>query len=278
MGRLVAVRLGEVLDQPVIVENKGGAGGAIGASFVAKSPPDGYTLLLATMGQQSIQPAISKKLNYDAQKDFVPVALFATVPNVLAVSPDLPVSNLEEFIRYAKANPGKLNMGSAGVGSVNHMTGELFSYRTGVEFTHVPYKGAGPATAELLAGQIQVLFANLPNVLSHAKAGRVKLLGIASAQRSPSIPDVPTFTESGVTGADVDSWYAFMAPAKTPPAIVQKLQNVVVSIASEKEMIAHLKEQGAEPYPGSSQDLMKLSEQESRRWAEVIKHSKIDMN
>ena len=275
MGRLVATRLGEVLGQTVIVDNRAGGGGSIGASYVSKAAPDGYTLLLATMGQQSIQPAISKKLPYDAQKDFAPVALFSTVPNVLAVAADVPVKNIDELVKYAKANPGKLNMGSAGIGSVNHMTGELFEYRSGAEFTHVPYKGAGPATADLLAGQIQVLFANLPNVLSYAKAGKVKLLGVASEKRSPSIPEVPTFAEAGVKGVVVDSWYAFMAPAKTPPEIIKKLQDVVISIAKEKEMTAQLADQGAEPFPGTADDLTKLSAQESKRWAEVIKHARI---
>jgi tripartite-type tricarboxylate transporter receptor subunit TctC len=278
MGRLVATRLGEVLGQTVIVDNRAGGGGSIGASYVSKAAPDGYTLLLATMGQQSIQPAISKKLPYDAQKDFAPVALFSTVPNVLAVAADVPVKNIDELVKYAKANPGKLNMGSAGIGSVNHMTGELFEYRSGAEFTHVPYKGAGPATADLLAGQIQVLFANLPNVLSYAKAGKVKLLGVASEKRSPSIPEVPTFAEAGVKGVVVDSWYAFMAPAKTPPEIIKKLQDVVISIAKEKEMTAQLADQGAEPFPGTADDLTKLSAQESKRWAEVIKHARIQLD
>lgn len=278
MGRLVATRLGEVLGQTVIVDNRAGGGGSIGASYVSKAAPDGYTLLLATIGQQSIQPAISKKLPYDAQKDFAPVALFSTVPNVLAVAADVPVKNIDELVKYAKANPGKLNMGSAGIGSVNHMTGELFEYRSGAEFTHVPYKGAGPATADLLAGQIQVLFANLPNVLSYAKAGKVKLLGVASEKRSPSIPEVPTFAEAGVKGVVVDSWYAFMAPAKTPPEIIKKLQDVVISIAKEKEMTAQLADQGAEPFPGTADDLTKLSAQESKRWAEVIKHARIQLD
>lgn len=278
MGRLAATRLGEVLGQPMIVDNKAGGGGSIGASFVAKAPADGYTLLLATMGQQSIQPAISKKLSYDANKDFVPIALFSTVPNVLAVANNVPVKNMAEFLRYAKENPGKLNMGSAGIGSVNHMTGELFAYRTGLKFTHVPYKGAGPATADLLSGQIQVLFANLPNVLSYAKAGKIKILGVASERRSSSLPDVPTFAESGVTGAVVDSWYAFMAPAGTDPKIVRKVQDAVLSIANEKPMVKLLADQGAEPFPGTAEELTKLSRQESVRWAEVIKHADIQLD
>ena len=166
MGRLLANRMSEALGQTVIVENKPGGGGSIGANFVAKAPADGYTLLLATMGQQSIQPLLTKNLPYDAIKDFAPVALFSTVPNVLAVSADLPAKTVAELVEYAKQHPGKLNMASAGMGSVNHLTGELFMYRSGAKFEHVPYRGAGPATADLLSGQVQVLFANLPNVLA----------------------------------------------------------------------------------------------------------------
>ena len=278
MGRLVSTRLGEVLGQSVVVENKGGGGGSIGAAYVAKSAPDGYTLLLATMGQQSIQPAIFQHLPYDAHKDFAPVALFATVPNVLAVSADTPASSIAELVEYAKKHPGKLNMGSAGIGSVNHLTGELFMFRSGAKFTHVPYKGAGPATNDLMAGQIQILFANLPNVLAQAKAGKVRILGVASAKRSPALPDVPTFAEAGVTGAEVDSWYAFMAPSKTDPAIIRKLEQAVIQVAREPEMVKLLADQGAEPFPGTSADLTRISAEESKRWAEVTRSAKIQLD
>jgi len=278
MGRLLAQRMSEVLGQPVIVENKPGGGGSIGASFVAKAAPDGYTVLLATLGQQSIQPLLVKNASYDAQKDFAPVALFATVPNVLAVSADTPARSVEELLAYAKANPGKLNMASAGIGSVNHMTGELFMYRTGTQLAHVPYRGAGPATADLLSGQVQVLFANLPNVLSYIGPGKVRVLAVASEKRSPAIPDVPTLAEAGVPNAVVESWYGVMVPSGTPPEVVRKLQDTVLSIAGEKAMVAHLAEQGALPFPGDSADLARLSNEETTRWTEIIQRAHIQTN
>ncbi|MDQ8034827.1 Bug family tripartite tricarboxylate transporter substrate binding protein [Bordetella genomosp. 1] len=278
MGRLLAQRMSEVLGQPVIVENKPGGGGSIGASFVAKAAPDGYTVLLATMGQQSIQPLLVKNASYDAQKDFAPVALFATVPNVLAVSADTPARSVAELLAYAKANPGKLNMASAGIGSVNHMTGELFMYRTGTQLAHVPYRGAGPATADLLSGQVQVLFANLPNVLSYIGPGKVRVLAVASEKRSPAIPDVPTLAEAGVPNAVVESWYGVMVPSGTPPEVVRKLQDTVLGIAREKAMVAHLAEQGALPFPGDSADLARLSNEETTRWTEIIQRAHIQTN
>lgn len=278
MGRILATRMSERLGQTVIVDNKAGAGGSIGASFVAKAPADGYTLIFATQGQQSIQPLLSKKLPYDALKDFAPIALFSTVPNVLAVSPDTPAKNVAELLQYANAHPGELNMASAGIGSVNHLTGELFMLRTGVNFTHTPYRGAGPATADLLAGQAQVMFANLPNVLPYIASGRVRVLAIASDKRNAAIPDVPTLAEAGIKDATVESWYGVMAPARTDPKIIKKLQDTVIAIANEKPMIAHLADQGARPFPGTSEDMAKLSNDETRRWADVIKHARIQLN
>lgn len=278
MGRLLANRMSEVLGQPVIVENKPGGGGSIGANFVAKAPADGYTLLLATMGQQSIQPLLTKNLPYDASKDFAPVALFSTVPNVLAVSADTPARSVAELVEYAKRNPGKLNMASAGVGSVNHLTGELFMFRSGARFEHVPYRGAGPATAELLSGQVQVMFANLPNVLAYIKPGKLRVLAVASDKRSAAIPDVPTLAEAGVKDAVVESWYGVMAPAGTDAQVIRKLQETVIGIANEKAMIAQLAEQGAVPFPGTSADLEKLSNEETARWKQIIESARIQTN
>ena len=277
MGRILAARMSQVLGQTVIVDNKSGAGGTIGAAFVAKAPADGYTLLFATMGQQSIQPLLSRKLPYDAYKDFAPVALFSTVPNVLAVSADTPAKDVASLVQYARANPGKLNMASAGIGSVNHMAGELFMLRTGVNFTHTPYRGAGPAAADLLAGQVQVLFANLPNVLPYIQSGKVRVLAVAGDKRSPAIPDVPTLAEAGVKDAVVESWYGIMAPAGTSAPIVKKLQDAVVMIAGEKPMIAQLADQGSLPFPGTSADMTRISNEETKRWSEVIKRARIQM-
>ena len=278
MGRLLANHMSEVLGQPVIVENKPGGGGSIGANFVAKAPADGYTLLLATMGQQSIQPLLTRNLPYDAARDFAPVALFSTVPNVLAVSADTPARNVAELVEYAKQNPGKLNMASAGVGSVNHLTGELFMFRSGARFEHVPYRGAGPATAELLSGQVQVMFANLPNVLAYIKPGKVRVLAVASEKRSPAIPDVPTLAEAGVKDAVVESWYGVMAPAGTDAQVIRKLQDTVIGIAKDEALTAQLADQGAVPFPGTSADLARLSDEETGRWKRIIESAKIQTN
>jgi len=276
-ARLLATRMSQMLGQPVVVDNKPGAGGAIGAGYVAKARADGYTLLYATMGAQVIQPLLSRNLNYSPSKDFAPVALFATVPNVLAVSANTPAKNLPELVKYAKANPGKLNMGSAGQGSVNHMIGELFMLRTGVKFTHVPYKGAGPATTDLLAGQIQILFANLPGLQPYVKSGKVRLLGVASKQRNAAIPDVPTFAELGIPDADTESWSALMAPAGTSPEILKRLQDTVKATTSDASMVKLLHDQGAMPLYGTGDNLSKVITEDTRRWSEVVRQAKIQL-
>lgn len=278
LGRLLASRMSEALGQQVVVQNKPGAGGSIGATYAAKASPDGYTLLMASISNQSILPLLNKKLSYSPSKDFVPVALFSTVSNVLVVSNDIPAMNIAELLQYAKENPGKMNMGSSGTGSVNHLTGELFMLRTGINLTHVPYKGMGPAKAGLLGGEVQILFSNLPTVITQIKSGQVRALGVASEQRSPTLPGVPTFAEAGVKDAEVESWSAVVAPAATNPEIVKKLQDTVIKIANEKTMIEQLAKQGASPYPGTSADLAKRIKDDTRRWEEVIKHAKIQLD
>lgn len=277
MARLIGQRLSDELHQPVVVDNKAGAGGTIGAAFVAKAPADGYTLLLSSMGQV-VQPLLYKKLPFDGARAFVSVATFAAVPNVLAVSNSTPVKTVAELVSYAKANPGKVNMGSAGVGSMNHLLGEMFVNGAKVSFTHVPYKGAAPATTDLQAGQIDVLFANLPNVLPFAQAGKVRLLGIAAHKRSPEIPDVPTFAEGGVKDVVFESWYGIMAPAATPAPIVKTLQDAVLKISRDKAFGAQLAEQGAQPFPRTSAEAAQLMDTETRRWVEILRHTSIQMD
>ncbi|SAI50765.1 putattive exported protein [Bordetella ansorpii] len=277
-ARMLATRMSEALKQPVIVENKPGAGGNIGAGYAAKARGDGYTLLYATMGNQVIQPLVSRNLPYSPSRDFVPIALFATVPNVLAVSADIPAKTIGELVQYARQNPGELNMGSAGIGSVNHMVGELFMYRAGVKFSHVPYKGAGPAATDLLAGQIQVLFVNLPTVQPYLKSGKIRILGVASDKRATSMPDVPTFAEAGVKGAETESWSALMAPASTPPTVVQTLQETVTAITRDPAFVKMLEEQGAQPLAGGGQELRALIEADTRRWQEVVRHADIQLD
>ena len=277
-ARLLATRMSQMLGQPVIVDNKPGAGGAIGAAYVAKARADGYTLLYATMGSQVIQPLLTKNLTFSPAKDFTPIALFATVPNVLAVSANTPAKNMAELLQYAKANPGKLNMGSAGQGSVNHMIGELFMLRTGVKFTHVPYKGAGPATTDLLGGQIQILFANLPGLQPYAKAGKIRLLGVASHQRNPAIPDVPTFEELGIKNAETESWSALMAPAGTSAEVIRKQQDTVRTVATDPAMVKQLIAEGAQPFYGTSDTFAKVIAEDNKRWTEVVKRANVQLD
>jgi tripartite-type tricarboxylate transporter receptor subunit TctC len=277
LARILAGPLAEAIGQPVIIENKPGAGGNLGANFVARSKADGYTVLFATMGNQVIQPLVAKSIS-PSPKEFTPIALFSTVPNVIVVSSNTPANNIAELVTYAKANPGKLNLGSAGNGSVNHMGGELFTYRTGARFTHIPYKGSGPATTDLVGGQIHVLFTNLPTVFPYIKSGRVRALAVAGDKRSPAIPDVPTLAEAGIKDAVIESWYGLMAPVGTNAQIIKKLQDAVVRVSTLKPVVTQLAEQGALSFPGTSDDLAKRITEDTRRWTEIVKAANIKVD
>lgn len=277
VARILAERLSRTLGQQVIVENKPGAGGTLGADFVAKAPPDGHTLLLAASSHQSFHPLLYKRLPYDPNKAFTQVALFATVPNVLVVSNKMPARSVKELI--AQAQSGKrLFMGSSGTGGVNHLLGEMFELRTHVAFEHVPYKGAGPANNDLLSGQIDLMFVNLPTVLPHIQGGKLRALAIAGAERSPSLPGVPTMAEAGVPDFVVDSWSGVLAPAATPRAIVDKLSAEINRIARDKATADLLAVQGAVPRPGTSDEYAVLVRFETQRWAEVIRKANVTMD
>lgn len=277
MGRIIAERLAGYLGQPVIVNNRPGAGGIIGTSYAVKAPADGYTLLVGTQGQV-LQPLLYKNLDFDSNKDLITVATFAAVPNVLAVSLNTPANTLDEFVAYAKSNPGAINMGSAGIGSINHLVGEVFQDRAKVKLTHIPYKGAAPATADLLSGEVQALFVNLPNVMSHVSAGKIRLLGVASEARAPSIPDVPTFGEGGVKNAVLDSWYGVMVPAKTPQAVVKKIQDAVLAMTKEPDFTTKLIEVGATPFPNDAAASARIMADELELWSPVVKRLDIQMD
>ncbi|WP_454692011.1 Bug family tripartite tricarboxylate transporter substrate binding protein [Achromobacter aloeverae] len=275
MGRLLADNLSQRLGQQVIVENRAGAGGLIGAELVANAAPDGYTLLLATMGAQSIQPYLSKQLRFDPKTSFTPIGEFASLPNVLVTTPDVPANNLAELIAYAKANPGALSMASAGIGSVNQMVGELFMLKTGARFTHVPYKGAGPAMVDLMGGRVQLTFVNVPSVVAQVKEGKLKALGIAGEKRTAMLPDVPTMKEAGACDCVVDSWYGLMGPAGMPKELVDKLSRELREVVATPAMQRMLAEQGAEPIQGSPAQFAAVIDAESRRWSEIIKEAKL---
>ena len=235
-ARIIAPRLSASLGRPVVVENKVGATGAIGAEFVAKAAPDGNTILFGTSSIMGANPAMTPKLPYDPIKDFSPVGLVATIENVLVVHPSVPANNVQELIRYAKANPGKLNYGSSGLGSTYHLGAELFASQTGISLTHVPYKGQGPAAQDLLAGHIQLMFDSFNSASPNIKSGRVRALGIASAKRHPDLPDLPTIQEQGVNGYLTTIWVAFFLPAKTPQAIVDKQSAELIKVIQNPEV------------------------------------------
>jgi tripartite-type tricarboxylate transporter receptor subunit TctC len=272
-GRAIAQKLTEAWGQSVIVENKAGAGGNIGADFVAKSPPDGYTVVMGALSTHAVNPSLYPKMPYDAQKDFAPITLVAITPNVLVVNPSLPVHSVQELIAYAKAHPGKLSFGSGSIGSAGHLAGELFKVDTGVDMVHVPYKGAAPAMQALLAGDTQLMFDNLASAMSQVKAGKLRALAVTTAERSKLVPDLPTMAEAGVPGFDISTWYGLLAPAGTPPDVVAKWNADVTKILSAPEMRERLAAQGAEAAPDTPADFAKFIAAELVKYARIVKAS-----
>lgn len=273
LGRLLAARLSGKLGQQVVVDNRGGAGGNIGADLVAKSPADGYTLLFATVGTQSINGSLYRKLPFDPAKDFTPVAPFASVPNILVVNPQLPVRSVAELVAYTKSRPDSINMGSAGNGSTNHLSGELFKSMTGASFLHVPYKGSGPAMADLLANQIQLMFDNLPGSLPQVKAGGLRALAVTSPARSPVLPDVPTMAEAGVPGYAVEVWFGVVGPKNLPRDIVERLSKDITAIAQEKATTDKLLAQGATPMTSTPEEFAGRIQADTEKWARLVRSS-----
>src|SRR5205085_4512805 len=221
-GRAIADKLTQTWGQPVVVDNKPGAGGNIGADLVAKSPPDGYTVVMGALSTHAVNPSLYPTMPYDAAKDFAPITLVAVTPNVLVVNPSLPVHSVKELIAYAKANPGKLSFGSGSNGSAGHLAGELFKVDAGVDMTHIPFKGGAPATQALLAGDTQLMFDNLANAMPQVKAGKLRALAVTTAERSKLAPDLPTMAEAGLRGFDISTWFGLLAPAGTPPDVIAR--------------------------------------------------------
>jgi tripartite-type tricarboxylate transporter receptor subunit TctC len=279
LGRLVADYLGRDLKQTTIVENKAGAQGAIGAEAVARAEPDGYTLFVAAASIMVLNPMLYKKLSYDPIKDFRMLALVTDLPVVMEVHPSIPAKTVAEFVAYAKQNPGKLNFGSAGTGGTIHLAGEMFKQMAGVEMTHVPYKGAGPALTDLLSGNIQVMFDSLSTALPPVKSGLLRPLGVSSAQRSPDLPDVPTIAESGYPDYVVCVWYGIAAPAKLPDDIASKISASLDRALNDDAFRASLEKIGFPVFrPRSPAAIAEFIDADRVRWSNVIKAQNITLD
>jgi tripartite-type tricarboxylate transporter receptor subunit TctC len=272
-ARLVGQSWASSLGAQIVVDNRGGAGGTIGTEAVAKSAPDGYTILWGNSGPLAIGPGLYKKLGYDVARDFAPVSLVATLPFVLFSSPKLPVSSAVELLAYARTHPGEINFGSTGVGSGLHLIAELFKTEAGIEIVHVPYKGVAQALPEIMSGKVQIAFNTIPAFLPHVKAGRLKALMITASLRSPLLPDVPTASEVGLPGVLGTGWHAVVAPAATPQAVLDKLNFTLVETIARPEIRAALIAQGADPVGSSPEDLRTFMQDEAKKWAGVIAES-----
>jgi tripartite-type tricarboxylate transporter receptor subunit TctC len=273
LARAIAQKLGQNLGTTVIVDNRPGAGGNIGSDIVAKSDPDGYTLLLGTVGTHAINASLYKKMPYDTVKDFAPITLVASVPNIVVVNPSVPAKSIKELLALAKSKPGQLSFASSGNGSSIHLSGELFKSMAGVDMLHVPYKGSGPAVADLVGGQVNLMFDNMPSSLPHVKSGRLRAIAVTSAKRSPAAPDLPTIAESGVPGYEAVAWFGVLAPAATPPAIVKKLNAEIIKVLKSPDVAERLSSQGAEPVSNTPEQFSAYIKSEMAKWAKVIKAS-----
>ncbi|HEX2135148.1 MAG TPA: tripartite tricarboxylate transporter substrate binding protein [Microvirga sp.] len=277
-ARLVGDKLSQSLGQQFVIENRGGAGGNLGADAVAKADPDGYTLVMGTVGTHAINASLYARMPYDALNDFAPVAFVAGVPNLMVVNPrNVKATTVQEFIAEAKAASRRFNMASSGNGTSIHLSGELFKQITGVEMPHVPYRGSGPAVNDLIAGQVDVMFDNLPSSIEHAKAGTLRALAVTSARRSPALPEIPTLAESGLPGFEASSWFALFAPKGTPPEIVTRLNQEVRKVLETPELQKRFADLGGEIKPMSPDELMAFVRAEHEKWAKVVQASGVKL-
>lgn len=272
-ARLVAPRLAERLGQSVVIDNRPGAGGGIGLDHVAKSPADGYTIVLASAGGLTANPSLYKQLSYDPQKDLAPITLFGTSPFVLLAHPSVAANSVGDLLKVAKAQPGKLSYASGGNGTAMHLSGELLKSMGQAQIVHVPYRGSGPALNAVIAGDTQLAIADVTTVGGNLKSGRVKILGVLSKDRSPLVPDLPTLDETGLKGFESSGWFAILAPAATPAAIVQRLNADITAVLRSAEIRERFAAAGLEPLPSSSEELGALIRSESQKWSRVIRES-----
>jgi tripartite-type tricarboxylate transporter receptor subunit TctC len=270
LARLIASKLTERMKQPFVVENRPGAGGAIGAVAVAKSPPDGYTLVMGTVNSHGINSAIVKNLPYDAIRDFSPITIIGNTPNVLAVNPSVPAKNLAELLALARAKPGTLNFGSTSPGGSPHMSGELLKALAQIDITHVPYKGAGPMLIDLIGGQIQMGFDNLPSSIGHIRSGKIRAIAITTLKRFPGAPEIPTMNESGLPGYEVSAWFGLLAPAHTPKAVIDTLYSNISAILKQPGTDKQLLDLGAEPGGNTPEAYAKQIAADVAKWKKVV--------
>ena len=274
IARIVQERFQAVLGQPILIDNKGGAGGAVGSEIAARAAPDGYTVLF-TLSSHTINPAIFPKLGFDTVKDFEPVGLVASLPQILAANPQLPVNSVAELVAMAKAKPELLSYASVGNGSPGHLAGELLKLRTASRMTHIPYRGGGPAVTDVMAGQVPLIWVSIPAAAQFVKTGKLKALGVSTLKRSAAFPDVPTLQEAGIADFEVDSWYAMFVPARTPKAIIDKLNRALNTVLSDASIREKLLAQGAEAVGGTPETLGRTVAAELPKWAKLAKDANI---
>jgi tripartite-type tricarboxylate transporter receptor subunit TctC len=276
VGRGIADKMSELLGEKVIVDNRPGAGGTVGTKAVAKSDPDGYTLVLGYTGTLAIGPSLYKNPGYDPRKDFAPIGMIGNAPNSLVVNPSFPAKTVAELIAYAKANPGKVNFGSAGAGTASHITGEYFARAAGITLIHIPYKGTGPALTDLLGGHIPMAFAPIPASHPNVSAGKLRALAVTSSTRSSLLPDVPTMIEAGLPGFDASLYYGLAAPAGTPRPIIDKLNKALREALASDEVKKQLVNDGTEITPGTPEDYVDFIDKDEKKWSQLIKSSGVE--
>jgi tripartite-type tricarboxylate transporter receptor subunit TctC len=276
VGRVIADRMGQLLGQNIILDHRPGAGGTVGTKYVSKSDPDGYTLLLGYTGTLAIGPSLYKEVGYDPTRDFAPIGMIGNAPSVVAVHPSFPVKSIPELIAYAKANPGKVNFGSAGVGSVNHITGEYFARSAGITLVHIPYKGTGPALTDLLGGHIPMALAPIPPVHANVEAGALRALAVTGKNRSSLMPDVPTIAEMGLSGFEASLYYGLVAPPGTPRPIIDKLNTALRDALASDEVKQQLGADGTEITPSSPEEYAAFIGKDEKKWSELVKASGVE--
>lgn len=273
VARAAALGLTQVLGQSVVVDSRAGAGGNVGAEFVARANPDGYTVLVSNNSMLSISPVLYAKLNYDIHKDLLPVIVLAGGPNILVVTPSLPVQSVQDLIALAKSQPGKLNFGSSGNGTTIHLSGEMFKQMAGVDMQHVPYRGAAPASAALIGGEVQLMFDNIPSSLQLVRAGRLRAIAVTGTEREKMLPDLPTVAESGLPGFDVSGWFSLSVPAKTPKEIIAKLNAAAQQVVDSPDFQRRMADLAYRPYGGSPEKMIEMTRSQMERWAPIVKKS-----